>query len=194
MATIQVRTGLTATIEQQLEMLSPRDRKLLVGLILFFAVVFVGGYWYLLNSQLDEKANRVREAKSALLTVQQLDAEYRQHTAQFETQKDRLSQHLDKSTSSWIEGLATEHGIIEQLRAVNALTVEPLSDVMKRETFRVELKRVSQEPLYRFLHALETDGYPASVESATFKVTKQKKVKVMDLTLELAVLSLVGEG
>ncbi|HHO50483.1 MAG TPA: hypothetical protein ENK18_06305 [Deltaproteobacteria bacterium] len=194
MATIQVRTGLTATIEQQLEMLSPRDRKLLVGLVLCLSAAFVGGYWYLLNGLLDDKASQVRDAKSALAIVHQLDTEYRQHTAQFEAQRDRLQEHSAKSTSSWIEGLATEYGIIEQLRAVNELTVEPLSDVMKRETFRVELKRVPQEPLYRFLYALETDSYPASVESATFKVTYKKKEKFMDLTLELAVLSLVGEG
>lgn len=194
MATIQVRTGLTATIEQQLEMLSPRDRKLLVGLVLFLAAAFIGGYWYVLNGLLDDKASQVREAKSALMIVQQLDSEYRQHSAQFEKQKGRLQEHSNTSTSSWIEALATEHGIIEQLRAVNELTVEPLSDVMKRETFRVDLKRVPQEPLYRFLYALETDSYPASVESATFKVTHYKKEKFMDLTLELAVLSLAGEG
>ena len=194
MATIEVRTGPTAYIEQQLEMLSPRDRRLLVGLVLFFALVFVGGYWYLLNGWLESKADRVREARQSLLTVQALDQEYQQHKATFEAQESRLREYGRQPVAAWIEELATRHGIIEQLRSVNEAASEPVSDVVKRTTYKVEIKRAPQKELYEFLTEMETSPFPASVEQSVFNVSFYKKEKFMDLSLDVTVLSLTGEG
>ena len=194
MATIQVRTGPFAYVEQQLEMLSPRDRRLLVGLVLFFAVVLVGGYWYMLNGMLEDKAARVRDAKQALVIVQQLDQEYQQHKAAFEAQESRLREYGKQPVSAWIEGLATEHGIIEQLRSVNQATTEPVSDVVERTIYRVEIKRAPQKELYEFLYELETSPFPATVDQSSFKVSFLKQEKFMDLSMDITVLSLTGEG
>ncbi len=190
MATIEVRTGPLAYVEQQLEMLSPRDRRLLVGLVLFFAVVFIGGYWYFLNGMLNDKAARVRDAKQALVVVNELDTELRKHRETFKQQEARLREYSKQPVSPWIEGLATKHTIIEQLRSVNEVASEPVSAVVKRTTYTVEFKRAPQEQLYRFLYDLETSSFPASVEEAIFDVSYLKKEKFMDLSLELAVLSL----
>ena len=192
MATLPVRSGPMAFVERQLEMLSPRDRKLLVGLLLFFALVFVGGFWYVLNGLLDDKASRVRDAKAAFAVIQQLETEYQQASARFESQKDRLREPKDKPVTAWVEELASKHGITEQLRAVNQQQSEVVGDVA-RTRYKVEIKRAAQEPLYRFLYELETSQYPAKVEQANFKVAYVKKEKFMDLTLELIVLSL-AEG
>ncbi len=192
MATLPVRSGPMALVERQLEMLSPRDRKLLVGMLLFFTVVFVGGFWYILNSLLDDKASRVRDAKAAFAVVQELEREYEQAAAQFRAQEDRLREPKEKPVTAWVEELASKHGITEQLRAVNQQSSEIVGDVA-RTRYKVEIKRATQEPLYRFLHELETSPYPAMVEQATFKVTTVKKEKFMDLTLELVVLSM-AEG
>ncbi|MBX2796250.1 MAG: type II secretion system protein M [Myxococcales bacterium] len=192
MATIEVRTGPLAAIEQQLEMLSPRDRKLLVGLVLFFAVVFVGGYWYLLNDLLNDKASRVREAKESLVMIQALDAEHKEHSARFAAQESRLREHSKQRVQPWVEDLATKHSITgKQLNSVSSQSSEPVSDVIERTTYKVELKRVPQEALYRFLYDLETSSFPASIEQADFKVAYYKKEKLMDLTLQLTVLKLV---
>lgn len=192
MAELKVRTGPVAYVEQQLEMLSPRDRRLLVGLVLFFSVMLVGGYWYMLNGLLDDKAARVRDAKESLLLVQQLDSEYRQHKGTFEAQESRLREYGQQPVAAWIEELATEHGIIEQLRQVKESASEPVSDVVKRTTYKVEIKRAPQKELYEFLHALETSPFPASVEESVFKTAFYKKEKFLDLTMNLTVLSLSG--
>lgn len=192
MAEIKVRTGPVAYVEQQLEMLSPRDRRLLVGLVLFFAVVFVGGYWYMLNGMLEDKASRVRSAKESLLLVRQLDTEYQKHKSTFQAQESRLREYGTQPVAAWVEGLATEHGIIEQLRSVNEAASEPVSDIVKRTTYKVEVKRAPQKELYEFLHALETSPFPASVEESKFKVSFYKKEKFMDLSMSLTVLSLTG--
>lgn len=189
MPTLPVRSGPMALIERQFEALSPRDRKLLVGLLLFFVLLFVGGFWYLLDGALESKASRVRDAKEKLVAVQALEAEYQAASAQFTAQEDRLRQYSNQPVSAFIEELAKEHDLSEALNAVRNNKSEEVGDLLQtRHT--IELKKAPQESLYRFLHGLETSGYPAKVEQATFKVVYVKKEKMMDLTLELVVLSL----
>lgn len=189
MATLPVRTGVTALVERQLEALSSRDRKLLVGLVLSGVVLFVFGFWYLLHGALDSKASRVRDAKDKLVAIQRLEAEYQGAAEQFAAQEDRLSQFARQPVSAFIEDLAKQNDLSEALTAVRNNKAEEVGDILQTR-YTVELKKAPQESLYRFLHALETSGFPARVEQANFKVVYVKKEKMMDLTLELIVLSL----
>jgi len=190
-AMLPVKDGPVAFVERQLEMLSVRDRRLLVGLVVAVTLVFIGGYWTLLNGLLNDKASRVREAKSALQVVRSLEAEYQQAAALFRAQEARLTESSKRPVTAWVEELATRHGLQEHLKAVDAGQSEVVGDLAQTR-YKVQLRRAAQEPLYRFLHELETSDVPASVEEATFKVAYVKKEKFMDLTLELLVLSLAG--
>jgi type II secretory pathway component PulM len=183
---------LPAAVEQQLEALSPRDRKLLVGLVLFVLLLATGGFWYLLHTTLEDKASRVRAAKEAYARVEQLEAEYRDADARFTAQKGRLEQA--QPVTAWIEDLANRHELGGSLSAVSQKGVEQVGDIT-RTRYGVELKRAPQETLFRFLHDLETSGFPAGVETAKFKVVTVQKQKMLDLSLELVVLSLAtGEA
>lgn len=193
MATVPVRTGPMAVIERQLEALSPRDRKLLVGLVLCVVVFGTLGFWYLLNGLLDEKASRVRSAKEAYARVQQLEQEYRRAEARFEAQKGRLEEFENQPVSGWIEDLAQKHELNDALSAVKQNAGEEVGQI-RQTRYTVDLKRAPQEPLYRFLYELESSGFPARVEQANFRVVRAAKgEKLMDLTLDLIVLSL-AEG
>lgn len=193
MATLSVQTGAYAAIERQLEMLSPRDRKLLVGLVLFLVVLATGGFWYLLHGALETKASRVRSAKETHAAVIALEQEYREADAQFTAQKDRLQQYAKQPVTAYIEELAQKHSLNEALTKVNQNTSETVGDIIQTR-YTVELKKAPQEPLYHFLHDLETSGFPARVEEAHFKVVTVKKERQLDLNLDIIVLSLAGEG
>ncbi|MEQ1501481.1 MAG: type II secretion system protein GspM [Myxococcota bacterium] len=192
MATVSVRTGPMAVVERQLEALSPRDRKLLVGLVLFAVIFGAGGFWWLLHGMLADKASRVRTAKDTYAQVQQLEQEYRAADARFSAQKSRLEQYADQPVSAWIEDLADKHELKQSLSAVQQTTAEQVGDILSTR-YTIELKHAPQEPLYRFLYELETSGFPARVEQSNFKVTTVKKEKTMDVSLDVVVLSL-GEG
>jgi len=194
MATIEVQTGPLAAVERQLELLSPRDRMLLVGLVLFGTVVLVGGYWYLLYGMLESKAAQVREANDTLVVVQELKGELDHHRARFEEQEERIRSNSNRPVSAWIEELATRHELSNQLRKVDELNTDPLSDTMSRTHYKVEIQRAEQENLYRFLYDLETSPFPASVAEANFRVVNKRDGKVMDLDLELEVLKLGEAG
>ncbi|MEQ1570783.1 MAG: type II secretion system protein GspM [Myxococcota bacterium] len=178
-----------ARVEQTLESLSPRDRILLVGLMLFAAAALTGGFWYLLHSTLEEKASRVRSAKETYARVEALEVDYRDADSRFAAQKDRLDQITRQPVTAWIEELANKHQLGGSLSSVAQKGSEQVGDITQTK-YNIELKRAKQDILYRFLHELETSGYPARVDNAAFKVVTVKKEKAMDLSLEITVLSM----
>jgi hypothetical protein len=192
MATLTLRTGPLAALDRMLETLSPRDRRLFVGLVLFVVALLVFGFWWLLHGLLESEASRVREAKDHLLRIQTLSVEHAEAKARFDAQRDRLAESTSKPVGAFVEELANDHGLNQALSAVRQQQVEEIGDVMQTR-YTIELKRSTQEPLYRFLYSLETSGYPARVEQAQFRTAFVKGEKLMDLTLDLVVLS-IREG
>jgi len=189
MATLSA-SRLPASVEAQIEALSPRDRLLLVGLILFVLTLVTSGFWYLLHHELQDKASRVRAAKETYAHVAELETQYREADARFVSQKDRLEQYSKQPVSAWAEDLAKKHEL--DLAAVAEKGTEQIGDITQTR-YTIEIKRAAQETLFRFLRDLETSGFPARVDTASFKVvTVHGKEKAMDLTLEIVVLSLGG--
>src|SRR5690348_14771742 len=106
MSTLSASTGPRAVIERQLDALSPRDRKLLVGLVLGFVFVLTGGFWWVLHHALEDKASRVRDAKEKLEHVQKLDEEVAAAAQTIAAQEDRLKQYAHQPVTAFIEDLA----------------------------------------------------------------------------------------
>ena len=186
------RTGsVMAWIERQLEALSPRDRKLLMGLVCAGVTIGLVMLWYSLYSVLDSKASRVRAAKTNLAQISQMSADYNIAATKLAAQENRLREYASKPVSAHIEELATAQGILDSLRTVNETNSETVGN-FKQISYQVELKGVGYEPAMAFLHALETSGYPASVETAEFQSTTVKREKKLNLNLELVVFRLAG--
>lgn len=186
------RTGSAmAWIERQLEALSPRDRKLLIGLVCAGVTIGLVLLWYSLYSVLDSKASRVRAAKTNLAQIAQMSADYNVAATKLAAQENRLREYASKPVSAHIEELATAQGILDSLRTVNETNSETVGN-FKQISYQVELKGVGYEPAMAFLHALETSGYPASVETAEFQSTTVKREKMLNLNLELVVFRLAG--
>lgn len=191
MATLPVRTGPTAMIERQLDALSPRDRILLVGLLGSGAAVVLIVFFYAAYSLLDGKADSVRKAKERVFAMQVLQQDYRDAASTFDAHEQRLRSKPPVST--FVEELARKHELGEQLSNINAQGNPEVVGSLSQQRYTVEIKKAPQENLFRFLHELETSGYPASVEQAAFKTQAGKDGMLMNLTLDLMVLS-VAEG
>lgn len=193
MASLSMRSSVYTAVERQLEVLSPRDRKLLVGLLLFGLAIATAGLWFFLHGQLEDKASRVRAAKESLGAITQLEAEYREADAAFTAQKERLEEYSKQPVTAFLEGLALKHSLNESLTSVHQNASETVGDIVQTR-YTVNLKKAPQEQLYRFLHEIETSGFPAKIETATFKVVTVKKERQLDLNLDIIVLSLAEEG
>ncbi len=186
--------GLVGRIERQLETLSARDRRLLVGLFAFLGVVGVLILWWTLYGFLEDQASRVRDAKGKLEEVQVLQQEYLTAAAQADAQEARLRAYQGRPVSAYIEQIASEQEILEFLRAVNSQGSPETVGSIKQTSYSVDLQRVPDlDSLIRFLHELETGGYPAMVDTATFRTTVRRDEKTYNLKLDLIVYSL-AEG
>mgnify|MGYP000436055722 CR=1 FL=1 len=187
MAQLPVRTGPMAFVDRQLEALSPRDRMLLVGLFSFGAGLFVLFSGYLAWSVLDAKATTVIDVKKQVAEMQVLQRKYQAAENTFKSHEEALRNKQPVST--FIEGLASKHQITDQLSNINAQGSPEVVGSIAQQRYTVEIKKAPQENIFRFLYDLETSGYPVSVEQAAFKSQKTKDGVMMNLTLELMVLS-----
>ena len=185
-------TRISTAAERQLELMSPRDRKLLLGLVGFGTVVGLLLMVWTLKGALDDKASRVRLAKQNLVTAQQYQAEYRAAAAQLADQESRLLDYKNQPISAKIEAIASQRGVLEQLRSVNENGSEIVGNI-KQTSYSVDFKAMPIESAIGFLYDLETDPYPVSVNLADLKVSKGRDGKTMSLTLEVTVFKL-AEG
>ncbi|MFT5457622.1 MAG: type II secretory pathway component PulM [Myxococcota bacterium] len=186
--------GVVDAVERQLENMSQRDRRLLVGLLAFMGLAVVGVLWFVLYNSLEDKASRVRDAKSKLEEVQVLQREYLAAAAQAEAQETRLRAYQGRPVSAYIEQIAGEQGILDYLRAVNSQGSPEVVGTIKQTIYTVDMQRVPElDSLVRFLHELETGGYPARVDTANFRTTVRRDELTYNLKLDLVVYSL-AEG
>ena len=184
--------GIKATLERQLEALSPRDRRLLIGLMTFGTLVGLGLLWYTLYGILDDKASRVRLARENLETAKVLQIEYQKAAASLAAQESRLREFQGKRVSAHLEEIAGRRGVTDNLRAVNEVGAEVVGNI-KQTKYSVELKNLAHVDALGFIYELETSGYPVSVELADFRAKKGREGNVLDVNLELLVFSL-AEG
>ncbi len=186
--------GVLAAVERQLEALSPRDRRLLFGLVAFMGLVAVGFLWVTLYGSLENEASRVRDAKSKLEQAQILQQDYLTAAAQAEAQEQRLRGYRSRPVKAYVEEVATDKGVIEFIRVLNAQGQPEVVGSVMQTTYALDMQRVPDlEALMRFVHELETGGYPLHVETANVRTTRRRDETTYNLKLDMIVYSL-AEG
>jgi type II secretory pathway component PulM len=182
--------GLRTAVEAMLDTLTPRDRKLLMGLAGFFSIVIVAVMWFTLRGALEDKASKVRTAKDNLELVQAMNEEYLIAAHQIEQSESRIRQYQDTAMSAYVESVARTTGVQEQLMAVNEQGSEDVG-TLRQTQYRVDLKKVSLQSAVEFVDELERSGYPLHVDVAKFKTISVAGEKQIDLSLELIGFTLV---
>jgi len=181
-----------AAIERQLEQLSPRDRRLLMGLISFFTVAGLVVLWWTLAGLQADKESRVLAAKNDYLIVSELQAQFQDASERLDAQESRLGQYQGKRVSAHIEEIANNRDVRSSLKAVKESGSEVVGSI-KQTRYNVDLKDLTYQDAVGFLYELETSGYPLSVETAHIRGKKTRDGKKVDVALELVGFSL-AEG
>jgi hypothetical protein len=192
MATVNIARGPLAFVDRTLDSLSPRDRKLLVGLVLFFGLTLTFGYCWVIRGFLSDRASRVIEAKEAHAAVLADSKQLAVANAAFAREQSRLAQASVRSVPAWVEELAKRHQLEQALVKVTDTNSEAVGDSLLQTHYTIELKKAPQESIYRFVYDLETSDFPASIDAAKFRVAMVKKDKFLDVTLDIVVLSTAG--
>lgn len=181
-------TGLFGAIQAQLDQLSPRDRRLLGGLVAFVGLVVVLLVALSLRGALRDKASRVVTQKDTLEAIQDLQGEHAVAAARIEAAEARLREYGDQPLSAYLERSAAAVGLSDEL-AVSRQQTEVVGGVAQTR-YKVDLNRVPYDLALNFIYDIETSGYPLTVESARFRSVTTKDEKQLSVTLEMLAYSL----
>jgi type II secretory pathway component PulM len=176
--------ALRTTIESQLEKLSPRDKKLLTGMVLFLGVGALVMLTMTLVGFQRALEEDVRNAKMALMEVQTQQAAYDVAEAKLKAQEARIEQFSGTALSAHVESLAEQLGIKDGLRDAQRSEMIEENGVQTTK-WKVVLKGRTYDEAVNFLLRLENSGYPLRVENARMKGTTVKREPAVDLTLDL---------
>lgn len=180
--------GLFGAVQNQIDSMSPRDKKLLAGLYCFFGLLLVVVVALSLRGRLDDKASRVVAQKESLVAIQTLQQEHALAAAHIEAAERRLREFGGKDLSAFVEEKAKLYEVSEDL-SVNKQQSEQVGGI-EQTRYKVALKRVPYETALQFIYDMETSGYPLRVDNARFKRLRVKGEVFVDLTLEITAFSL----
>ncbi|MBN2801360.1 MAG: type II secretion system protein M [Deltaproteobacteria bacterium] len=169
--------------------LSPRDRKLLAGLVLFFAVVGGGLLLFLAKGDLDAKAAQLRSAKDTMEVMVAMEEMYQEASTKLAASESHLKEARGVRLDAHVEKIAAQTGVSDQLRSVDEQGSE-MEGNLKSTRYRVELRKVPLSQALDFLYDLEVSDYPVSVDRAQFKTIKVDNETMINLTLDLVTLTL----
>ena len=182
--------GVMARVDGILDGMSPRDRKLAMGLLLFAVVVLVGGGFSLMSSSLSSLETQLDTRRGDLAYVQGLQSDYNSSSKQLAAIEADLGKHAGTSLSAFMEQAADKAGIRDRLDSVRENSVVEL-DSLVQKNHSVSLSKITLEQALDFLYEIEATGYPLRVTNANLKVVKVKGEKMLNLKLEIAAYSLV---
>jgi hypothetical protein len=186
--------GLMGRLERQVEGLSNRDRKLLLGLIAMLGIGTVVLFTWGTRGVLADKVAEVNAVRTTYAQVQAMQAEFVEAERSAKSQEATLKAYRNKPVSAYVEEVAGTLGILENLRSINAKGQPEVVGGIKQTTYIVEIQRApSLESVVRFMYEVETSGFPASVASANIKFSKRRDTPQYSLKLDLMVYSL-AEG
>ena len=105
------RESVMVVIQNQLEAMSPRDRRMLAVLACFGALVIAGVTSWFLMGVLDDKASRVVAQKDSLEVIQAMAEEHQQSIAIIEHGESRLKRYQGQRFKPFVEQEAARLGL-----------------------------------------------------------------------------------
>ena len=171
--------------------MSPRDRKLFVGLVLGFYLFSLGGLWWLANGVLDGQRSRVAAAELTLSSVRELAADEGAAAGQLARIDEQMARYAGQDLASFVEKAAQEVGVATNLQGVRERQAVT-EGLVEEHSYSVELSKISLQQLVEFLYEIETTGYPLKVRSMKTKVVTVSGVKMLNVSLDLSAFKLVA--
>lgn len=170
--------------------MTPRDRRLFVGLVIFVYIAVVGGVFWLGRAQLRDLQSRVADREQTLTLVKTLAADEAEGRDQVKTIEEELKRNATQDLPSFMEKATQKLGMSAQLLGVRekGTTTE---GTLEEKTYGVELSKLTLQQLVDFLHEVETTRYPLKIRSTKVKTQTIGGQKVLNVSLEVSAFRLV---
>lgn len=182
-----------SSLTAMFESLSPRDRKLLAGLFMFFGIGFAVLVAVTLRATISDKSSRVETARDAYLALEEDAEKYLASAAIVESAEERMAEFASQPVSAFMESTAAKVGVRSELSVEKHGEEETFKGV-KLTRYQVELKRVKLDLALNFIHDVETSGYPLRIDNTHIRTLTISGEKTYNVTLEVAAFSKVENG
>lgn len=173
--------------------MSPRDRRLASGLVIFVVGSLLFGAWWLSSSILGDLQSRVTEREESLALLNVLASDNASAIEQVTSIEAELRKSAGQDLPSFIEKQAGKVGIAGNLQGVREKQVTT-EGTLEEKTYSVEVSKITLEQLNGFLHAVETDGYPLRIRSMKTKTVTSAGVKSLTVTFEVSAFRLTDDA
>ncbi len=170
--------------------MTPRDRALLLGLLLsLYAGLIVGGFW-LSQSILGDLRSRVATREAAMVRLEEMEAGLVRNSAKVEEIEDLLRNNATQDLPSFVEKAAAKLGLGANLKAVRAKGATTEGNLEER-SYTIELERVTLAQMTDLLFELETAGFPLRIRTTRLKTSGPPGTRVLTANFEVSAYKLV---
>jgi len=172
--------------------MTPRDRNLLLGLVITGLIGLVGGAGYGISSRLSAQEELIRTRERTLQEVRVLAAEYGAASEQAESIKEQLRNATEKDLTAFLDKSTEKLKISEKLNSVKEKSGSANNDgVLEEKVYAVSLSKLNQKELAEFLYEIETSDFPLQIQSMQVKTRKRKEELTLRIDLDISTYSLV---
>ena len=194
MSTLSTQVGaLQDRIQDALADMKPRDRALLLGLVLFtIVIVFAPSIWWM-RSGVQSLEEQVADREDTLRRIEILAAENAEAEAEFVALSARLAAKADVDISSFMEKAADKVQIREKLESVRK-TTETDDGILQEAVYAVKLADVSQQELANFLAEVEGSDMPMRIRSFKAKLRKRKGETTLHVDMDISSYKVVQDA
>lgn len=173
--------------------MTQRDRRLFLGLVAFFLVVFVSvGLWWM-RSTLAGVESRIADREEKLHLIRVLAVDQAEAAGKAEEIEEALRANADTDLSSFLEQAAKKAGIEDKLDQVKEKTTAT-DGVVQEKVYAVKLDKVELSELTTFLYEIETASFPLRVHTFKAKSRKRGENRVLTVDLDIASYKVLEEA
>lgn len=193
MSTLSTRLdALRDRAQDALADMAPRDRGLLLGLVVLATLAVVGGGAWWMHGTIGGLESRVDSRADTLHLLKVMASEHEAAVAQSDEIKAKLKEHSGSDMSSFLEQAAKNSGVADRLNQVREKSVTT-NGVLEEKLYAVALSQLSTEEMSNFLFEVETAGYPLQIRTFKVKSRTRKGDKTLNLDMDIAAFRVVEE-
>ena len=173
--------------------MTKRDRRLFLGLLAFFIIVFVSvGIWWM-RSTLSGVQTLVADREEKLHLIRVLAVDHAEASGTADEIEQALMANADQDLSSFLEQAAKKAGVEDKLSQVKEKTTAT-DGVVQEKVYDVKLDKIALTELTSFLYEIETAQYPLRITTFSAKSRKQGDSRVLNVNLDVASYKVLEEG
>ncbi len=176
-------------VQDQLASMSDRDRKLLLGLIVFAVVAIVGGGIWFMGNKLDVLEGKVADRRETLRKIELYAADYAESKAEADIIARRIAEHEGTDLSAFLEQVGQKTDVGDRLDSVRQKSTNDDGDLVE-SVYAVKLSKLTQEELANFLYEVESAGYPLRIRTMTVKSRKRGGEITLNVDLDISAFRL----